>query len=117
MPGESEPYVRFYFSVTISCLIPRNPHGKRDRVPDEKWEEGCLGGVRNDLQAKLSKAEFDVAYRKHVPIGGALRLYEATFGVSALHLFPATQVIIPRPGYVGFTIRKKSFGQARAAFE
>ena len=91
MPDKSEKHVRFYFSVSISCLIPPNPHGKRGGALDDDWEKECMTRVLCDLKAKLSKDAFDVAYRKHVPLDSARRLYAADFVVSALHMFLATR--------------------------
>jgi len=120
MPDQSDRHVRFYFGVSISCLIPPNPHGKRDDVPDDVWEDRYLEPLRGDLEARLSKDGFQVIYRKHVPIDGALGLYAADFVVSALHAFPATQVYIPKQGQgrsAEFSVRKKSFSKAKTTLE
>jgi hypothetical protein len=68
MSKNSDKYVRFYFGVSVSCLIPPDPREKRDDVSDDKWDDFCLEKLRVDVEAKLSKEGFDVAYRKHAPI-------------------------------------------------
>ena len=113
MSRSSKRHVRFYFGVSVSYLIPPNPHGKRDDVSDNKWEDGYLEKLRSDVEAKLSKEGFDVAYRKHAPIDSALRLYAVDFVVSALHPFPAVQFFTPRKGFVGFTVRTKPFSKVK----
>jgi predicted nucleic acid-binding Zn finger protein len=106
-----DKHVRFYFGVSVSCLIPPNPHGKRDGVSDDDWREDNLRQVSNDLDTKLSEVGFEVAYRKHKPIDGALRLYAADFVVSALHMFPAAQLI------AFGRVRKGHFSKAKSILE
>jgi hypothetical protein len=121
MAEKSDKYVRFYFGVSISCLIPPNPDGKHDHVPEEnrkrRWERRCLNRLLADIEAELSKEGFVVGYRKHVPIDSALRLYAADFVVSALHPFPAAQLLTPRKGYFGFRVRAKPFSKVKTMFE
>jgi hypothetical protein len=73
MSKNSEKHVRFYFSVTVSYLIPQDPHVKREDISEDKWEDGHLKKLQDDVEARLSKEGFDVAYRKHAPIDSALR--------------------------------------------
>ena len=117
MAEKSDQYVRFYFGVSISYLIPPNPYGKRDHVADENWADRCLERLRADIEAKISKEGFEVAYRKHATINGALRLYAADFVVSALHPFPAAQLFTPRKGFSGFRVRTKPFSKVKTIFE
>ena len=62
MSRNADKHVRFYFGVSVSYLIPPDPHVKRDDVSDDKWEDGYLEKLRVDIEAKLSKEGFDVAY-------------------------------------------------------
>jgi hypothetical protein len=92
MADLSDKYVRFYFGVSISCLIPPNPGPHESGGILGPWPKRCLERLRADIEAKISEAGFEVlevAYRKHATIDGALRLYAADFVVSVLHLFPA----------------------------
>ncbi|WP_156884568.1 hypothetical protein [Pandoraea thiooxydans] len=104
---ERHKTVRLYFSVSVLCLIPPNPHGGRHGVPDAEWEGGCVERVEADLKARLSMAGFDVAYREHVPIDEGRRLYVARFAVTALCSFSADQVFAVRNAFSRFRIKKK----------
>jgi hypothetical protein len=109
--------VRFYFGVFVSYLIPPNPHTKRGGLSKDKWEDGYLEKLRDDVSARLSKEGFDAAYRKHAPIDNALRLYAVDFVVSALHLFPAVQIFSPRRGFGGFRVKARPFSKAKTTLE
>ena len=117
MSSDLDRHVRFYFGVSVSCLIPPNPHRKRDGIPDDQWEEDYLGPMLNDLKAKLSNDGFEIAFRKHVPVDDTLRLYAVDFVVSHLHRFPAEQVFTPRKNYTGFSVRKRSFSITKSVLE
>jgi hypothetical protein len=117
MSRNADKHVRFYFGVSVSYLIPQNPHVKRDNVSDDKWEDDYLDGLRVDVEDKLPKEGFDVAYRKHTPIDGALRLYDVDFVVSALHPFPAVQLFTSREGIAGFSVKTEPFSKAKAILE
>ncbi len=117
MRAKPNEYVRFYFGVTISYLIPPNPHGKNDSVPDNEWEENYLERVLDDMKAKLSTDGFEIAYRHHRPIEGALRLYASDFVVSALHMFPAAQILILGNDTIEFSVKKKYFSKTKLALE
>ena len=115
MAEKSDTYVRFYFGVSISYLIPPTPYGKRD--PDENWADCCLERLRADIEAKISKEGFEVAYRKQATIDSARRQYAADFVVSALHPFPAAQLFTPRKGFFGFSVRTKPFSKVKTILE
>jgi hypothetical protein len=116
MAEKSDNYVRFYFGVSISYLMPPNPYGKHDHAPEEKWARRCFKRLQADIAAKISKEGFEVAYRKHTTIDDALRLYAADFVVSALHPFPAAQLFTPRKGFSGFRVRTKPFSKVKTIF-
>lgn len=117
MPEKDDKHVRFYFGFSISHIIPPNPHTKRDKVSDEDWEDRYLDELRSDVEAKLSKEGFDVAYRKHSPADSGQRLYAVDFVVSALHSFPRVQYFEPNKGFVGFSVRQKPFLKAKDHLE
>ncbi|WP_322050172.1 hypothetical protein [Paraburkholderia bannensis] len=114
---ESDQTVRFYFSVSVLCLIPPNPHGARDSVLDAKWEKNRLERVEADLKARLSMVGFDAAYREHMLVDEARRLYVARFAVSAPCSFSAAQVFTARKGYSGFRGKKTPLLKAKAIQE
>ena len=76
-------HVRFYFRLSVSHLIPANPHGKKDKILDEEWENEFLKNLQTDVEAKISEKGFDAAYRKHTALNPDVRLYAVDFVVSA----------------------------------
>lgn len=93
-----EKHVRFYFEVTVSCLIPPIPRQQRKGVSSDQWEKNYLERVTEDLKDKMASAGFDAAYREHAPLDSAARLYTARFIVSALHPFPVAQMFSVKMG-------------------
>jgi hypothetical protein len=116
---ESAKYVRFYFGVSISHLIPPNPYGKggRGRPFRRPWAERCMERLRADIEAKISREGFEVGYRKHVAVNAALRLYAADFVVSTLHRFPAAQIFFPRKKQSDFKVKTKRFSKIKTILQ
>jgi hypothetical protein len=114
---ESDQTVRFYFSVSVLCLIPPNQHGGRDSVPDADWEKDRLERVEADLKARLSMVGFEAAYPEHMLVDEARRLYVTRFAVCAPCSFSAAQVFTARKGYSGFRVKKMPLLKAKAIQE
>src|SRR5271156_1211800 len=109
--------VRFYFVVSVSCLIPRDPNVNSKTASWSDWETSYLEGLRQDVEAKLPKDGFHIEYRKHSPIDRKRRLYKAEFVVSVLHFFSRTQISRPKKAFGNFSVGAKSFAKAKAMLQ
>lgn len=116
MAQKSKKHVRFYFEVTVSCLIPPIPRHQRKGMSNGKWEKKYLERVAEDLKNKIASAGFDAAYREHAPIDSAARLYAARLIVSALHQFPVAQMFSVEMGSK-FRVSKTALTKARLGLE
>ncbi len=105
--------VRFYFEVSISCLIPRNPHRRRGGAGDAAWEERQMERVREDLIAALPIKGLDIGYRDHEVVDDLRRLYVAHFVVSVAQNFHAAESWSQRKGESKFSVKSKRFLTAR----
>ena len=88
MPNDPVRYVRFYFIVSIACLIPKDPDGRRSASSKKGWEQEFLGSMASEIEGKLSQDSFDAGYLDHSSLDPASRLYEAAFAVSKVVAFP-----------------------------
>jgi hypothetical protein len=116
MAQEFEKHVRFYFEVTVSCLIPPIPRQQRKGVSSHEWERNFLDRVTEDLKVKMVSLGSDVAYREHAALDSVARIYTARFIVSALHPFPVTQIFLVKMGSK-FRLSKTGFTKAKHNLE
>jgi hypothetical protein len=116
MVKRSDQFVRFYFEIILSCLIPRDPHLKRGGISRGKWETSFLFRMQSEIEEKFSKEGLDAQYRKYTPINEKLRVYAVHFVVSALHPFPAAQLFVPR-GRHEFGVKSKFFVKEKLLIE
>jgi hypothetical protein len=84
--------VRFYFSISISCLIPSNPSDNVDEFTDVEWERLSIRKLEAELEGILSEHGLEIAYVSHKSIKATYRLFAARFTVSRLHSFHNAEV-------------------------
>lgn len=116
MAEKFKKHVRYYFEVTVSCLIPLIPRHQRKGMSNDEWEKNYLERVAEDLKNKIASAGFDAAYREHAPLDSAARLYAARFIVSALYPFPVAQMFSVKMGSK-FRVSNKALTKARLDLE
>lgn len=116
MAQKFKKHVRFYFEVTVSCLIPLIPRHQRKGMSNDKWEKNYLERVAEDLKNKIASAGFDAAYREHAPLDNAARLYAVRFIVSALYPFPVAQMFSVKMG-AKFRVSNKALTKAKLELE
>ncbi|MFP3637446.1 hypothetical protein [Paraburkholderia sp. SIMBA_054] len=97
--------VRFFFDLSISFLIPRNPHNRRDGISDASWEQSCIDEAASTLAEKLNPRGFDVAYRAHHLVDTEHRLHVVHFAVSAARDFDIRRASAPRKGRPLYALR------------
>ncbi len=109
--------VRFFFDLSISYLIPRNPHNRRDGITDASWEQGWTDEATSGLAEVLKSRGFEIAYRTHQLVDKEHRLYAVHFAVSAARVFDVQRASVRRKGRAQYAPRPSELARKKSQLE
>lgn len=118
-------FVRIFYFLVLKCVIP--PNSTIDRTEkwegapsDKQWLMDYCESLTHQLEELLESQNFQIAFDEKAgvhPFKEQKSTYLIPFLVSKIHEFKVEDIIIPKPGYIGFKIKDEALSSIKQTLD